>query len=78
MYNNPIEHGRRYEHSPVMDCVQLSAIAARCRDYETIAAAQGYGQSMLNFLPVYPRCDQCVNWFGGTCRIYLEHLTVNT
>lgn len=47
-------------------------IARDCEEYEAITAAQGYGYSLLNNVKAleYPRCDWCVNWYGGTCEIY--------
>lgn len=54
---------------------ELAYIADKCPEYEPITLAQGYGLSLLSNVEatVEPRCDWCLNWFGGTCDIFKDH-----
>ncbi|MHB8171776.1 MAG: hypothetical protein ACYDG6_09555 [Thermincolia bacterium] len=55
------------------DGIKLHEIAVQCPEYEPITLVQGFGISFLTNVEatVYPKCDWCLNWYGGTCKIYL-------
>ncbi|MDU2064209.1 MAG: hypothetical protein E6713_05135 [Sporomusaceae bacterium] len=55
----------------------LLKIAEECQKFEHIINAMGYGYSLLNVSAqdFKQRCNDCVYWYHGTCKIFRKELS---
>ncbi|MCX7780064.1 MAG: hypothetical protein N2491_03990 [Negativicutes bacterium] len=56
---------------------QLRGIARECQEFEHVINAMGYGYSLLNVSPenYVRRCNDCIHWAGGSCKIFLDEIS---
>ncbi|MFZ5752635.1 MAG: hypothetical protein ACOY3J_00135 [Bacillota bacterium] len=46
-------------------------IAAKCPHFESIRSSGGWEAGSIDTKSYMPSCEHCVNWFGGSCDLFL-------